>query len=190
MADDYLCHLQSESVERDAVLKTLDADEVKTMIFAVPSDLTEDLERELRRLESGEDSLPSNVCLFEGAAGDSNGSVRIMFQWAMPESSKGAGRALRNANRYEVNGLPAEASEGDAKLSFSCVMPGELHDASRQARLVGWVSLTGGPRRGPREGWDIRYVTLSYLMAQKAVDALGCENKPLKGDPVVKPVKG
>ncbi len=101
-----------------------------------------------------------------------------------------AGRPLRNANRYVVNGLPAEANEGDAKFSFSCVMRGELRDASRRAQMIGWVSLTGGPREGPQREWDVQHVALSYLMAQKAVEVLGCENKPLQGEPVVKPGKG
>ncbi|MFJ9795094.1 hypothetical protein [Streptomyces sp. NPDC101145] len=35
-----------------------------------------------------------------------------------------------------------------------------------------------------------RHVAFLYVMAQRAVDALACENKPLQGDPVVKPVKG
>ncbi|URM91223.1 hypothetical protein LUW75_15955 [Streptomyces sp. MRC013] len=172
------------------MLKTLDADEVRTTIFAVPSDLAEDVESELRRLESGKDPLPSNLCLFEGATDDSEGSVRIMLQWAAPGRGKTAGRPLRDASHYVVNGLPAEANEGDAKLSFSCVMPGEFRDASRKAQMVGWVSLTGGPRKGSQRDWDVRHVALSYRMAQKAVEVLGCENKPLQGDPVVKPVKG
>lgn len=127
------------------------------------------------------------MCLFQRVAGEPGGSVRISFQWATPEKGKVAGRPLRDARRYVVNGLPAEANEGDAKLSFSCVMPGDLRGASRQAQLVGWVALTGGPRQGLQSDGDVRHVTLAYLMAQRAVEALGCENEPLRGEPVVKP---
>lgn len=195
LSGDYLCDLPSSSLEKEAVLKEIGAGEVRTTIFAGPSDLVESVRSELRKVESGKDVLPIHVCLFQGAAGgsaasDSEASVRIMLQWAVPNRGKAAGRPLRDASHYVVNGLPAEANEGDAKFSFSCVMPGEFRDASRQAQMVGWASLTGGPRKGSQRDWDVRHVALSYLMAQKAVDALGCENKPLQGDPVVKPVKG
>ncbi|KUH36152.1 MULTISPECIES: hypothetical protein [Streptomyces] len=189
LADDYLCDLPSKSVEEEIVLKALGGEKARTTIFAQPSDLVARMEGRLGELASSEDATGTDVCLFQTPLmSGSKASVRISFQWAAPEKGKAAGRPLRDANRYVVNGLPAEANEGDVKLSFSCVMPGEKRAASRQAQLVGWVSLTGGPRKGPQREWDVQHVTLSYLMAQRTVEALGCEKKPLQGEPVVKPV--
>lgn len=86
-----------------------------------------------------------------------------------------------------VNGVPAEVNEIESKLSFPCDMPGSARELSRQAKLVGWTSFTADGREGSQRTEDIRHVTLSYFMAQRAVEILGCENNPLPGDPAVVP---
>ncbi|WP_436990629.1 hypothetical protein [Streptomyces sp. enrichment culture] len=187
VADDHLCRLPAESAEREAVLRAAGADEVRTTVLARPSLFAERSKDELRLWRGTGDVLPTDVCLFQRQEGGADGSVRVSFQWATPVTGTVAGQPLRDPRRYAVNGLPAEAGEGGAKVGFSCVMPDDLRDTSRKAQLVGRVTLTGGPRKGPREDRDVRQVALAYLMAQRAVDALGCENEPLRGEPVVKP---
>lgn len=190
LAEDYLCDLPAQSAEREAVLKRVGTDKVRTTIFAKPSAFVGLMGDGLRRWEAGDSVVSSDVCLYQRIAGAPDGTVRISFEWGAPEHHKPAGRPIADAAQYAVNGVLAEVNEGEAKISFSCVMPGENRELSRRAQLVGWASFTGEPTDGSGRKAEIRDVTLSYLMARRAVEVLGCENKPLQGDPVVKPIKG
>ncbi|KAF0647422.1 MULTISPECIES: hypothetical protein [Streptomyces] len=187
LASDLLCDVSVGSPAGDAVRKTLGHSEVETTIFAVPSRLVQRMEDGLREWTAEEGALPTDVCLFQRHAAEGDRSVRISFQWISRSESRK--RDLRDATDYVVNGVPAQVNEIRSEVTFPCFMPGDNRMKSRQLHLVGRAAFTAEGPGESREAMDVRHVTLAYLMAQKAVKALGCENEPLQGEPVVQPGK-
>ncbi|CAL9292609.1 hypothetical protein [Streptomyces sp. SudanB25_2051] len=88
-----------------------------------------------------------------------------------------------------VDGVRAETTDIIAAFHVACRLPGDLEGPSRKARLRFTLGNTVNMGREDPEAQK-RHVAFLYVMAQRAVDALACENKPLQGDPVVKPAKG
>ncbi|MFE1576980.1 hypothetical protein [Streptomyces fradiae] len=188
LASDFLCAAPEGSPAGDLLAGTLGPGPVETTVFALPARLVERVEDDLRDKQPDEDALPTDVCLYQSRAGGEERSARISYQWVPSGGQKE--RALENARDYLVNGLPARVNEVAANVTFSCVMPGETRELSRGAKLVGWATFTGESFTDSGAAADLRHVTLTYLMAQKAAKVLGCENEPLQGEPVVQPGKG
>ncbi|MFD8551115.1 hypothetical protein ACFV08_05870 [Streptomyces fradiae] len=184
LSDDHLCTLPVNSVERNVALQALGAGDYRSTIFARPHTFIDRMEDGLLQREDGQDASPTDVCLFQSGGGGS-GSVRVSYQWAVPVKGEVAGRSPLEGKRYTVNTLPAEVGGIESKFSFSCVMPGKNRALSKQVQLIAWATFTGEPRGGVRKSRDVQHLELTYLMARKAVDVLGCENAPLQGDPVV-----
>ncbi|MEV5443064.1 hypothetical protein AB0N23_11070 [Streptomyces sp. NPDC052644] len=187
LADDYLCDLPVKSEERRMVQEELGSDDFHTTIFATPGNFASRMEGLLRNRESGKDSPPTDVCLFRWDTGGTDTSVRMSFQWGEPVEKKAAGRSPLEARTYGVNGLPAEAGAIEAKLSFPCVMGGKNRVQSQRVQLIAWAAFLDKARTGSRSDRGTGRSALTYLMAQRAADALGCENEPLRGEPAVKP---
>lgn len=85
---------------------------------------------------------------------------------------------------YELNGAGGVVNTGNSTLLAQCDLPGELGAQSRNVRLSADAAFSAGPD-GPAENQAAkdRRMTLTYLMARRVTDALGCENKPLEKPP-------
>ncbi|MEU3449686.1 hypothetical protein AB0H29_21090 [Streptomyces thermolilacinus] len=185
LGPDYLCDAPEGTRVASALSETLGRGRFETTVFAMPADLVRRVEGDLRQWTPEEGALPTDVCLFQHQAADGDRSVRISFQWVSRDGQRK--RGLPDATGYEVSGVAAQTNEIRSEITFPCVMPGEGRALSQRVHLMGRAAFTGERTGETREAKDVRHLTLTYLMAQRAVEALGCENKPLRGEPVVKP---
>ncbi|MFJ3965485.1 hypothetical protein [Streptomyces sp. NPDC090036] len=82
-----------------------------------------------------------------------------------------------------------EGNDTFTKLFVQCDLPGDLDAPSKSAWLCanGSYTVNIGRTDIDRAAED-RQTALTYLMARRVTDALGCENKPLEKPPVVKPL--
>lgn len=71
-------------------------------------------------------------------------------------------------------------------LHVPCDLGGELSEPSRKAVLRADASLTVNRGKDVDQEMKARQLSFLYLMTREVTEALGCENKPLVKDPVVK----
>ncbi|MFJ3519929.1 hypothetical protein [Streptomyces sp. NPDC090131] len=82
-----------------------------------------------------------------------------------------------------------ESNDTFTKLFVQCDLPGDLDAPSKSAWLYAKASYTVNiGRTDIDQAARDRQSALTYLMARRVTDALGCENKPLEKPPVVKPL--
>lgn len=90
---------------------------------------------------------------------------------------------------YSVNGVRGASGDSRSGLVVACDMPGELREASQKVWFTADITFTSSPSLPKVDQAERdRRMTLTYLMARRVTDALGCENKPLAKPPVVKPL--
>ncbi len=115
--------------------------------------------------------------------------LTIDLAWTSPGLADRSGVPPEDYTHYTVNGVHAETTDIIAKFRVVCRLPGDLAEPSRRAQLRFTLGNTVNMGSEDPETQK-RHVAFLYLMAQRATEALGCENKPLQGTPVVKPGKG
>ncbi|MEW2415012.1 hypothetical protein AB0953_14980 [Streptomyces sp. NPDC046866] len=148
----------------------------------------ERLERSLREMGPEERTLPIYTCAYRPTPHGGVERATFGFGWA-PRASKDVKPSLSKGVPYEGNGTFGETNDFITRLFVECAMPGELGGPSKSAWFYADASYTiniGQPEldQAARD----RQTALTYLMARRVTDALGCENKPLEKPPVVKPL--
>ncbi|MEU6866943.1 hypothetical protein ABZ924_27410 [Streptomyces sp. NPDC046876] len=146
------------------------------------------LERDLREMGPEKRTLPTYTCAYRPAPQGGVERATFGFGW-VPRTSNDVKRSLPQGVPYEVSGAFGETGDFGTKLFVECAMPGELGGPSKSAWFYADASYTiniGQPELD-QEARD-RQTALTYLMARRVTDALGCENKPLQKPPVVKPL--
>ncbi|MEV4949644.1 hypothetical protein [Streptomyces sp. NPDC053755] len=150
--------------------------------------------RDSRFVEKMQDALRSNPeyrtgqCEFHPNGKEGNGQATIDYGWSpVADADKVPGADTR---RYELNGAKGTSDDVMTHLYVPCDLPGELKPQSRKVLLHANAAFTVNLGAVKDHGTQDEQMSFLYSMARKAADVLGCENKPLAGDPVVKPLTG
>ncbi|MGW8885004.1 hypothetical protein [Streptomyces sp. NPDC055749] len=186
------CEYGPSTSEGKLIRQLLDTDEYRTRVEKSTSALAEGLKEELQaREESGRTEYRTPMCSFslERPRGAGSDTLSVDFHWTTREDPKGSGRPANTHTYYNVNGLHGESDETLSTLRMQCDLPGKLSKPSQQSLLVADVSNTAYVGTAVSQEARDRQIHFLYLMARQATDALGCENEPLKKDPVVKGYK-
>ncbi|MFJ3833027.1 hypothetical protein ACIPWI_34495 [Streptomyces sp. NPDC090046] len=185
---EHLCTVTPAS-EEDVLLRgILRADGFTTDINNRTSRVVEGLERDLREIGPAKQTLSTSMCAYKPTAQAGSERARFEFGW-VPRTSKDAETSMSDGGRFEVNGAFGEGNYFLTKLFVRCDMPGDLAEPSKSAWLYAKASYTVNiGRTDIDQAARDRQSALTYLMARRVTDALGCENKPLEKPPVVKPL--
>ncbi|WP_030757026.1 MULTISPECIES: hypothetical protein [unclassified Streptomyces] len=183
---EHLCTVTPAS-EEDVLLRgILRADGFKTYIPNRTSRVVEALERDLRVIGTAEKTFSTSLCAYQPPARTERASFEI--DW-VTRTSKDVEPSMSDGSRFEVNGAFGESNYFLTKLFVRCDMPGDLAEPSKSAWLYAEASYTVNiGRTDIDQAAKDRQTALTYLMARRVTDALGCENKPLEKPPVVKPL--
>ncbi|MFJ7588083.1 hypothetical protein ACIQZO_12000 [Streptomyces sp. NPDC097617] len=178
------CGIASPSEEEALVREVLDTEGFTTKDYGPTSQLVDKAKRALPVISPKKDVFYTNVCRY--STGDEQGDANATFLagWVLRDA---AVPSTPNDSAYMVNGARGAANGSRSALLVQCDMPGDLGAKSREVWLT--ADLTFGPSRPDVDQTaKDRRMTLTYLMARRVTDALGCENKPLEKPPVVKPL--
>ncbi|WP_328905506.1 hypothetical protein OG230_22475 [Streptomyces sp. NBC_00234] len=186
------CQTDPGTPEGKFVRQLLDADDYRTRVEKAPDDLADGLKEELKaRAEPGRTEFRTPMCSFalNYPRGSGSDTLSVDFHWTSRESPKGTGRPADTHAFYNVNGHYGESDETLSVLHVECALPGKLGTLSQQNLLVASASNTSYVGTAVKQEVRDRQIHFLYLMARQATEALGCENEPLKKDPVVKGYK-
>lgn len=183
------CEAGPGTREGELVRQLLDTDSYRTRVEKSSAGLAEGLKEELRaREEPGRTEYRTSLCSFslERPRGTGSDTLSVDFHWTSRESPKGSGRPADTHTYYNVNGLYGESDETLSTLRVRCELPGDLDKLARQNLLVADVANTAYVGTAVKQDVRDRQIRFLYLMTRHATDALGCENEPLKKNPVIK----
>ncbi|MEU7116345.1 hypothetical protein [Streptomyces sp. NPDC046182] len=180
-----LCGPSADSDAGKSLRTVLRTDDFTAEVLRSDDNFVREFKKDLREWQAGKNSTsPSFLCKYvpEG----SKGHVLLGFAWSPADQP--AEQRAQGGTFYDLNGATGEVGNLSAGLYATCVLGGELSDPSRKAALRADALLTAD--RGQRVDKDQEAEQLSYLyfMTREVTKALGCENKPLEKDPVVKPL--
>ncbi|MET9691188.1 hypothetical protein ABZY81_22350 [Streptomyces sp. NPDC006514] len=180
----------SPSSEEGVLLKgILRAEGFESLIYNSTGEAATALRHALSET-SPESRMSTKMTCALWAAGQNGGDrVTFSFGW-VSRASKKAEEPLPNGVPFEADGGAfGQANDTETRLLVACQMPGELGDPSKSAWFHAKASHNVSP---PRTDIDQtvrdRQTALTYLMARRVTDALGCENEPLEKPPAVKPL--
>lgn len=182
-----LCGISASSEEEALVREILGTADFETKTYKSKSVLADKVKQAMQQMIPGKDSYFNAACRY-GRDDQQGGTYAIFsFGWS-PRASSDVPTASGSVT-YELNGAGGVVNTGNSTLLAQCDLPGELGAQSRNVRLSADAAFSAGPD-GPAENQAAkdRRMTLTYLMARRVTDALGCENKPLEKPPVVKPL--
>lgn len=180
------CGISPASEEAALVREVLGTQDFTTKAYGNTSLLVDKMERALPK-------VPKTGMFYTNACGYSVGGERhdagatLLAGWLRRTS---APPSFPDDVSYEVNGARGVVRRnGDSTLLVPCDMPGDLRAQSQQAWLTADITYKSTPSRlDADQAARDRRMTLTYLMARRVTQALGCENKPLEKPPVVKPL--
>ncbi|MFC9246843.1 hypothetical protein ACFT7S_23455 [Streptomyces sp. NPDC057136] len=185
----HACEYGPSTREGKLIRQLLDTDKYRTRVEKSTADLAEGLKEELQaREEPGRTEYQTPMCSFslEYPRGSGSDTLSVDFHWTSRENPKISGRPADSHAYYDINGLYGESDETLSRLRMQCALPGKLDKLSQQDLLVAEVANTAYVGTAVRQEVRDRQIRFLYLMARHATDAIGCENEPLKKDPVVK----
>lgn len=180
------CGINPSSEEAALVHELLGTEEFATKAYATTSRLVDKFERALPVLRPEKHIFYTNAC--EYRADDDHRDARVTFVpgWFLRTSTV---PSSPDDASYDVNGARGLTNDLRSTLLVQCDMPGELRAQSQKVWLTADTTFTFNPSRSDvDQATKDRRMTLTYLMARRVTDALGCENKPLEKPPVVKPI--
>ncbi|MEV6421909.1 hypothetical protein [Streptomyces sp. NPDC051662] len=184
--DPPVSHSCSDPAEKKLVQQLLKASEYRTTIFNTDSNVSEKMMDDLRRWKPGGTEYTTQVCSYSPKIRRASGgnTLRVEFYWTSRSNPSKWGRT--SGSYYNFNGITGESDETLAKLRVQCSLKGELDGLSKQTLLGARGSNTA--YEGPEVNQKARdqQILFTYLMTRKITEALGCENNPLKADPIVK----
>ncbi|NML48806.1 hypothetical protein HHL19_00255 [Streptomyces sp. R302] len=176
------------STEQQLLEELLEAGTYKSSVLNSTSDVEETLKTALRKWSGEKDTSSVYVCFFASSSSREEGGVRTSFSWAPSGSGEArADQRPETVKRFDINGTSGESAGNYSMLYFKCVLPGDLRRPSRHALLRARASNTSHSERKGTDEAMRQHLSFVYLMSRRVTEALGCENEPLKVDPVVKP---
>ncbi|MFD7262450.1 hypothetical protein [Streptomyces sp. NPDC059874] len=179
------CGISASSEEDALIREILATEDFETKAYKSTSELVDKVKRALPSMRPGKNSYFNAACRYGVEDQDRTVTATFSFGWSPRELPGPPSSGVS----YELNGARGVTSGSDSTLLVQCDMPGELGAQSRNV----WFSaeayfsfMPAGP--GVDQSGKDRQMTLTYLMARRVTEALGCENKPLDKPPVVKPL--
>ncbi|WP_411105807.1 hypothetical protein [Streptomyces sp. cmx-4-9] len=185
------CGVSASSEEGVLLKEILGAQEFEALVYNSTDDVATTLRSALPGMSPAGRTSPKQTCALWAAGQNGGDRVTFSFRWVSRTSTE-AEQPLPDAVPFQTaGGAHGQANDTDTAMLVTCEMPGELGGPSKAAWLQAKASRPAGP---PRTDVDQaardRQTALTYLMARRVTDALGCENKPLAEPPVVKPAPG
>ncbi|MGW7434313.1 hypothetical protein ACWGIN_32880 [Streptomyces sp. NPDC054861] len=186
-AEDRLCDIAQGSAADKQLRQVMRAETFTTHVGNTDARFVEKMRDRLRTYRAGESSPRTVQCEFFPNGKQGNGQATIDYGWsAVAEAEKD--RNVKGTRRYELNGATGTSNDVATDLYVSCDLPGDLKEPSEKALLHADASFTMNLGAVKDHGTQDQQMSFLYAMTRKAAEALGCENKPLAGDPVVKPL--
>lgn len=183
-----LCDLPTASGGGKVLRQLLDTDQVQTTIFAESSDLVERMQERLNKENLGKPTSPTSVCSFSPKGHVGANTLGVEFSWVPSGGDpKKTSRSLIGASHYNLNDVLGESNDIGAGLRVECRLPGKFGTLSKRVLLYAEASNTLNRGRDVDQATKDRQIAFLYFMTRKVTDALGCENDPLKKEPVAKP---
>ncbi|WP_327306622.1 hypothetical protein OG730_26750 [Streptomyces sp. NBC_01298] len=176
-----LCGITAASEEETLMREVLGVKEFTTKVYTPTEKLVDMSERALPVIRPEKTRFFTNVCEYGTGDGQQDFHVTFLTGWSL----RSAQAPLGNGAVYELNGAQGLATDSRSRLLVQCDMPGELGEQSRKVWLTGDANFAPSRADVDQVTKDRRTV-LTYLMARRVTEALGCENKPLAQPPVVK----
>ncbi|MFJ8017510.1 hypothetical protein [Streptomyces sp. NPDC096339] len=180
------CEISPSSEEEVLLREILRAEDFETKAHKQTKPLAEKLGRDLQKMGDAKDSYFNLACTY--STQDQQRTDRALFTFGWSSKAAFETPPLPNGVSYDLNGARGVATGTTVRLFVQCDLPGELGAASRKAWLDTDASYLFRPSRDADQAGKDRRMALTYLMARRVTDALGCENKPLDKPPVVKPL--
>ncbi|MCX4801410.1 hypothetical protein OG594_07045 [Streptomyces sp. NBC_01214] len=185
---EHLCTVGAASEEEALLRGILRADGFETDVFHRTNRVVESLERDLRAIGSDKKTFSTSLCAYGPTPRAGVERARFEVGW-VPRTSKDAEPSMADGGRFDANGAFGESNYFLTNLFVRCDMPGDLAEPSKAAWLYAEASYTVNiGRTDIDQAAKDRQTALTYLMARRVTDALGCENEPLAKPPVVKPL--
>ncbi|MET9469454.1 hypothetical protein ABZY44_32615 [Streptomyces sp. NPDC006544] len=183
------CGISPSSQEGLLLRGILHAETFETLLYSSTREVAATLRHTLPETSPEKRTHQKSTCALWAAGQNGADRVTFSFGW-VPRASKEVDEQLSEGVPFEAEGGAfGQASATDTVLYVGCELPAELGEPSKSAWLRARASHNVSP---PRTDIDQavrdQQTALTYLMARRITDALGCENKPLEKPPVVKPL--
>ncbi|MFC7977856.1 hypothetical protein ACFUT3_21770 [Streptomyces cinereoruber] len=187
--DDYACAVSAGSPEAKLLSQVMRTDSFTTRNGYRSSRFVEKMQDRLREYGKEGKTLAVRQCFFFPDGRSDDGQTTVEYGWA-PLSDAQKGTDAAGTRRYSLNGATGRSGDVTTDLYVRCELPGELKDPSKKVLLHADVSFTTNLGTVKDHGTQDQQMSFVYLMTRRATELLGCENKPLEKDPVVKPLNG
>ncbi|MCJ1677231.1 hypothetical protein MTF65_07735 [Streptomyces sp. APSN-46.1] len=179
------CGISPSSEEESLVREVLGKEDFATKAYGSTSVLVDKMERALPKMPK-RDMFYTNACGYSVGGEQGDSGVTFLAGWFLRTSEL---PSFPNDVSYELNGARGVARSGSSTLLVPCDLPGELGAQSQKVWLTADTTYRFSPSRPDvNQATRDQRMTLTYLMARRITEALGCENKPLEQAPVVKPL--
>ncbi|MEU4266867.1 hypothetical protein [Streptomyces sp. NPDC026092] len=183
--DNYVCHISAESTEAELLLQVIRGETFTDRIGNRAPDFVEKMQINLRGYPENRITQPLRQCEYFPNGQHGNGQASIEYSWvplADAESDKDP-----DTRRYRWAGATGKSHDVSTDIYVQCDMPGDLNARSKKFLLRAEASFTVNLGTVKDHGTQDQQMEFLYYMTRKATDVLGCENKPLAKEPVVKP---
>lgn len=183
------CGVSPSSQEGVLLRGIIPAEGFEALVYNSTSEVATALRYALPETSPERRTSPKSTCALWAAGQNGGDRVTFRFGW-VSRASKEVEQPLSKGVPFEADGGAfGQANDTNTSLYVGCEMPDELGGPSKSA----WFHATAEhnispPRTDIDQTVRDRQTALTYLMARRVTDALGCENKPLEKPPVVKPL--
>ncbi|MGW5421802.1 hypothetical protein [Streptomyces sp. NPDC003943] len=185
--EDRLCSIAPGSVE-EQLLHTV----IRTKNFRTDSSQPRD-QRFVERMEENLHNIADPAATYtvsgcsyvpKGQAGI--GRATLDFDWVSLDDAQKR-RIEKETREYRLNGATGNSNDVMTNLYVQCLMPNELKEQSRKVVLHAEAVFTVNLGPVHDHHTQDQQMDFVYRMTRRATEVLGCENKPLEKEPVVKP---
>ncbi|MFI5672421.1 hypothetical protein [Streptomyces sp. NPDC051704] len=180
------CGIGPPSEEGALVREVLGTQDFTTKAYDSTSALADKMRRALPGIRPEKHIFYTNACRYSTGDEQADDSVTFVPGWFLRASPV---PFFPGEASYDLNGARGVSSDTRSALIVQCDMPGDLGEQSKKVWLTADTTFMFRPSRPtPDQAAKDRGMTLTYLMARRVTQALGCENTPLDKPPVVKPL--
>ncbi|MGW2205321.1 hypothetical protein [Streptomyces sp. NPDC001774] len=185
--DNYVCAIASDSTEATLLRQVIRAETFSDRIGNRTPDFVEKMKASLRG--NAEERVPPRLrqCEYFPDGQHGNGQATIEYSW-VPLADAESDKDPDGTRRYRWDGATGKSHDVGTDIYVQCDMPGDLNARSKKLLLHAEASFTVNLGTVKDHGTQDQQMEFLYYMTRKATDVLGCENKPLAKEPVVKPL--
>lgn len=182
-----MCDISAGSAEDKLLRQVIRANSFESRVNNRTPDFVEKAQINLRGYPEGRVTQSVLQCEFLPNGQRVDGQATIEYRWSpLPDTEKAPD--ADETRRYQLNGATGTSHDVTTNLYVRCDLPGELSAPSKKLFLHTVASFTTNLGPVKDRGTQDQQMSFVYLMARRAAEALGCENKPLAKDPAVKPL--